>query len=133
MTKTDPRQLPKVISVVTNMQTGKNMKMKLIWNEYEKNTENQIKWYSAMKTLHWRVKVDIFLSLHLDLLFWLGHRNLLMMVMEQLLTQSNWDISDEFNRHNCISLPVDVGESNWEGIVAELCLLIMSIFVRIPC
>ena len=34
MTKMDPRQLPKVISVVTNMQTGKynmkNMETKLI-------------------------------------------------------------------------------------------------------
>ena len=42
-------------------------------------------------------------------------------------TQSNGDISDEFNRYNCVRLPVDVSERNWERVVAELCLLIIII------
>ena len=46
------------------------------------------------------------------------------------LTQSDGDVSDEFNRDNGVRLPVDVGECNWEGVVAELCLLRIIISAR---
>ena len=42
-----------------------------------------------------------------------------------LLTQSNWHISDQFDRHNRIGLPVDIGERDWERIVAERSFLII--------
>ena len=42
-----------------------------------------------------------------------------------LLTQSNWHISDQFDRHDRIGLPVDIGERDWERIVAERSFLII--------
>lgn len=39
------------------------------------------------------------------------------------LTQSNADIPDELDSYDSIGLPVDVGQRDGEGGVAEICVL----------
>ena len=41
------------------------------------------------------------------------------------LTQGNGHISDKLDGDNGVGLPIDVGQRNWEGVVAELGLLMI--------
>ena len=42
---------------------------------------------------------------------------------ELLNTQSHANVPDQLNTDDGVGLPVDVGQRNWEGVVAELGLL----------